>query len=89
MKKKSQLVGGILLIILGLGISAGSVALRHFERNGYGPFRAGNNIINRHMQGNDSFRGPNFKNRIPRNQNQNQNQSPSPVPPSSSNQAPN
>jgi hypothetical protein len=78
-------VGGILLMILGLGICTGSVALRCFNRGGYSPFHAGNNIVNRHMRGNDSFRGPNFKNRIP----QKQNQDPSSVPPSSSNQAPN
>ena len=98
LKKKSQLVGGILLMILGLGVSAGSVAFRYFEHGGMGPFNMGHKIVSRYgMNGNYGFRNPqqrgfninpNFQNpkRIP-NRNRNANQAP--TSPSSPNQTPN
>lgn len=90
-KKKRQLVGGILLMVLGLGVCAGSVAFRYFERGGLGPFNAGHKIVNRHgMNGNYGFnKAPNFGNRKQNNQNQNnKNGSQTPTPPSDQNQAP-
>ncbi|HVJ47595.1 hypothetical protein [Desulfitobacterium sp.] len=96
-KKKRQLVGGILLMVLGLGVSVGSVAFRYVERGGLGAFHAGSSIVNRHgINGNYGFQNPrqkgfnqspNFRNR---NQNQNnQNETQTPNPPATQNQAPN
>lgn len=95
LKKKRQLVGGILLMVLGLGVCAGSVAFRYLERGGLGAFHAGNNIVNRRgMNGNYGFSNPRQKgfnlnpnsgNRNQKNQNGNQ----TPIPPSAQNQVPN
>lgn len=70
MKKKRQLVGGILLMILGLGICGGSMALRYFERGGYGPYNIGHKMFNHYgMNGgfnqNPNRKIPNFKNQAP------------------------
>ncbi|AHF08672.1 hypothetical protein [Desulfitobacterium metallireducens] len=93
-KKKKQLVGGILLMVLGLGVCAGSVAFRYVEHGGMGAF-AGHRITNRQgMNGNYGFRNPqqrgfnqnpNFNNK---NKNNNQNQAPAPSTPTP-NQTPN
>lgn len=84
MKKKSKLIGGILLMILGLGVTAGSTALRIFDHHGMGPFHHGSGIINRYSPNqNYNFQNPrkgrlggNFNNNqpsTPNNQNQNSN----------------
>lgn len=98
MKKKRQLIGGILLMILGLGICGGSMALRFFERSGYGPFNVGHKIVSRHgMNGgfnqNPNFKVPNgkqapkFKNQNPKSQNDNGSANNSATPNQSQNQA--
>lgn len=85
-KKKSQLVGGILLMILGLGVFAGSTALHFFGRSGFGPFNSGHKIVNRHgMNGNFGF---NFQNPN-RNNNQFKRQTPTPPSTPNPNQTPN
>lgn len=86
MKKKRQLIGGILLMILGLGICGGSMALRFFERSGYGPFNVGHKIVNRHGMNGGFNQIPKFKNQNPQSQNDNGSANNSTTPNQSQNQ---
>ncbi|KGP74961.1 hypothetical protein JT05_13290 [Desulfosporosinus sp. Tol-M] len=74
--KKSKLIGGILLMILGVGISIGSVVFHCYNHGQYGMINQGHKIVNRHgMMGGYGFRAkPN------QNQGQGQNPNPSPIP---------
>ena len=80
--KKSKLVVGILLMILGIGVSIGSVVLRHHENGRYGMMNPGHKMVNRHgMMGGSGYGG--FKNRpfnVRPNQNQGQNPNTKPLP---------
>jgi hypothetical protein len=42
--KKTKLIAGILLMILGVGISTGSIVLRHY---GYGMMNSGHSMVNK------------------------------------------
>jgi len=81
--KKSKLIIGILLMILGIGVSIGSIVLRHHENGRYGMMNPGHKMVNRHgMMGGYGYRG--FQNRpfnVRPNQNQGQNINPTPTPP--------
>ena len=70
--KKSKLIAGILLMILGLGVSIGSAVLRYHEHGRYGIINYGHKIVYRHSKmGGYGFGG--FQNR-PFNERPNQNQ---------------
>lgn len=45
--KKSKLIAGILLMILGIGLSIGSVVLRHYEYGRFGMMNSGHSMVNR------------------------------------------
>ncbi len=84
--KKTKLIAGILLMVLGLGVSIGSVVLRYYEHSRNG-MNSGHKIINgRGMMGGQGFNGycqrdynlkpnPNQSPNPNNNQNQNQGQS--------------
>ncbi len=85
--KKTKLIAGILLMILGVGVSIGSVALRFYEHHRYGT-KIGQRMLNqRDMMGGYRFRGPNQREfTVQPNKNRNQktypqpNQNPAPTP---------
>ena len=54
--KKSKLIVGILLMILGIGISMGSVVLHHFEYGRYGMVFPRQRIVNGNGAGGYRFR---------------------------------
>ncbi|MEA4900275.1 hypothetical protein [Desulfitobacterium sp.] len=68
--KKSKLVAGILLMILGIGVAVGSVALHSYGYGPYGMMNSRHNIVNRPgMMGGYGFR-------VKPNQNQGQKSNP-------------
>ena len=90
--KKTKLIVGILLMILGIGMSIGSIVLRHHENGRYGMMNPGHKMVNRHgMMGGSGYRG--FQNRPfnvrPNiNQGQNPNTNPAPAPNANANANP-
>jgi len=66
--KKSKLIAGILLMILGVGISIGSVVF-HYKHGQYSMINQGHKIVNRH----DMMGGYGFKMKPNQNQNNDQN----------------
>lgn len=51
--KKSKLIAGIVLMIVGLGVSSGSIVLRHYEHGRYSIGNCG--VIRRGMMGGFGF----------------------------------
>ena len=80
--KKTKLIVGILLMILGIGMSIGSIVLRHHENGRYVMMNPGHKMVNRHgMMGGSGYRG--FQNKpfnVRPNQNQGQNPNTNPTP---------
>ena len=80
--KKSKLVAGILLMILGIGVSIGSVVLRHHEYGRFGMMNSGHRMVNkRGIMGGSGYGG--LQNRpfnVRPNQNQGKNSNPNPLP---------
>lgn len=77
--KKTKLIAGILLMVLGVGVSIGSVALKFYEHNRYG-MNTGQRMLNqRGMMGGNGFMGPNQRG-FNVNPNKNRNQQPNPQP---------
>ncbi|RNC29051.1 MAG: hypothetical protein AWM53_00971 [Candidatus Dichloromethanomonas elyunquensis] len=64
--KKSKLVAGILLMVLGVGVAAGSIVCRHY---GFSPMNYGHKMITKQH---GSFKG--FDGKTNPNQNNGQNQ---------------
>ncbi len=85
--KKTKLVVGILLMILGIGMSVGSVVLHSYEHGRYGMNNARYRMANGHgVMGGYGFRSPNQR-RF--NRNPNPNQGPNKGPNQNPNQGPN
>jgi hypothetical protein len=83
--KKSKLIAGILLMILGIGISIGSVVF-HYKHGQYGMINQGHKIVNRQgMMGGFGFKAKPNQNKN-KNQNQGQGQNPTPSPQPNQNQ---
>lgn len=86
--KKSKLIAGIFLMILGIGVSIGSVVLRYHEHGRYSITNHSHRVVDRHYKiGGYGFGG--FQNRpfnIKPNQTQGQNPNTSPQPNQNKNQ---
>ena len=60
--KKAKLIAGILLMILGVGVSMGSVVLPYYVQGRYGIINHGHKIMNKHrMMGRNVFKGFQYK----------------------------
>ncbi|WP_176714417.1 hypothetical protein [Dehalobacter sp. TeCB1] len=46
--KKSKLIAGIILMVLGIGISVGSVVFHYYEHDRYGETNFGHMMIQQH-----------------------------------------